>query len=72
MDFQQIEADRHAPSPPEDLTFLLEHYQLTAFQYSELQRKQAVLAAIADWPLLTETVLPLLPRVEAVKLNKAS
>lgn len=72
MDFQQIEADRHVPTPPEDLTFLLEHYQLTAFQYSELHRKQSVLAAIANWPLLTETVLPMLHQVEAVKLDKAS
>jgi hypothetical protein len=70
MDFQQIDIDRHIP-PPEDLTFLLEHYQLQTFQYLELQRKQAVLAAIADWPLLTETLLPLLHRVEAAKLGKA-
>lgn len=72
MDLQQIKVDRHASTTPQDLTFLIEHYQLTAFQYSELQRKQAVLAAIADWPLLTETLLPLLHRAEVGKLDKAS
>lgn len=71
MDFQQIEVARQTVKPQEDLTFLLEHYQLKSFQYSELQHEQAVLASVADWPLLSETLRPLLQLVEAAKFDKA-
>ncbi|MNE85142.1 hypothetical protein D3C80_1821080 [compost metagenome] len=71
MDLQQIEADRQTVEPQEDLTFLLEHYQLKSFHYSELQHEQAVLASVADWPLLSETLRPLLQLAEAAKLDKA-
>ena len=70
MDFQQIEVDRDVAKPQEDLTFLLDHYQLKTFRYSELQREQAVLASVAYWPLLNETLGSLLQLVDAVKLDK--
>ena len=71
MDLQQIEADRQTVKPQEDLAFLLDHYQLKSFHYSELQHEQAVLASVADWPLLSETLRPLLQLAEAAKLDKA-
>ncbi|MDM8349907.1 BcsR/BcsP family cellulose biosynthesis protein [Pseudomonas sp. sp1636] len=71
MDFQPAEVDRPALQSQEDLSFLLEHYQLKAFHYSELQHEQAVLAAVADWPLLNETLRPLLQVIETVNLVKA-
>jgi hypothetical protein len=71
MDFQQIEVHRQTVKPQEDLTFILEHYQMKPFRYSELQQEQAVLASVADWPLLSETLRPLLQLVEAAKLAKA-
>lgn len=71
MVFQHIEVDPQPAPSQEDLTFLREHYNLNNFQYSELQHEQAVLASVADWPLLSETLRPLLQLVEVAKLDKA-
>jgi hypothetical protein len=71
MDFPQIAVHRQTVKPQEDLAFILEHYQLKPFSYLELQQEQAVLASVADWPLLSETLRPLLQLVEAAKLAKA-
>ncbi|CAD5109610.1 cellulose biosynthesis protein BcsR [Zestomonas carbonaria] len=54
----------------DDIARLLLRYQMPAFQYVEIQKLQDVATAVAEWPLLQETLLPLVELLESRSLGQ--
>ncbi|MBH3437186.1 MULTISPECIES: BcsR/BcsP family cellulose biosynthesis protein [Pseudomonas] len=56
----------------EDVSTLIRHYDLQNFRYAEIQTVQNLNKALAEWPLLLETLQVVLPTQEQAKLKNAS
>lgn len=56
----------------EDVSTLIRHYDLQNFRYAEIQTVQNLNKALAEWPLLLETLQVVLPTREQAKLKNAS
>jgi hypothetical protein len=56
----------------EDVSTLIHHYDLQNFRYAEIQTVQNLNKALAEWPLLLETLQVVLPTQEQAKLKNAS
>lgn len=71
MDAQTPDIDHKNISTREEITFLLECYQVPTYSYCELHSLERLNASLADWPLLQETLEPLLRAVQATRFDQA-
>jgi hypothetical protein len=70
MDAQTPAIDHKNINTREEIAFLLEGYQASDFSYRELHSLQRLTASLADWPLLRETLEPLLRAVQPPRSDK--